>query len=368
MTKVIRGFQVMVEKDSLIQEAAGENNGLKEQLRSLLIQMDDLYAEKAKLSAELHGYRDQLNQVLSMKDSQHKQQLAAQREQIHALQKERKELEGQLAAVSNAREGHVKADRVERETLSRAAADGVYAPGAEVEKLREQLQAARLREEALEETLLQERKEHEGKTKELAHLQWEGGVMRTESETAQERVAELAGDLLAVEQKLMEEKEATAHLRAENQSFTMAMASLQDSRDQAVDRVQELSLKLEELSKTGGGGGGHAGEVWGLKNALQALQNDRERLVSSSAHPLSCRTAFDLTPSLPSRLQLEQIRAQASEMDARKAELARLGAGELVRVNQQLFDEKTRNGDMLAVITQLESAVETGRREIETLR
>lgn len=276
-----------MEKDSLIQEAAGENNSLKEQLRSLLIQTDDLHAEKAKLSAELHGYRDQLKQVLSMKDSQHKQQLAAQRERINSLEKKGRELESQLAVVSNARETQVEAGRVEREPLSRAAAEGLCAPGAEVEKLSEQLQAARSQVEALEESLRKERKEHEGKSKELAHLQWEGGVMRTESETAQERVAELARDLLAVEQKLMEEKEATTQLRAQNESFTKAMVSLQESRDQAVDKVQELTLKVE-LSKAGGHvaqstSAGSTGEVWGLKNALQALQNDRERLVSNMA-------------------------------------------------------------------------------------
>lgn len=275
----------MMEKDSLIQEAAGENNGLKEQLRSLLIQTDDLYAEKAKLSAELHGYRDELKQVLSMKDSQHRQQLAAQRQRLSSLEKERKELESQLAAVSRAREAEVGADRVERETPSQAA-EALYAPGAEVEKLREQLQAARTQVEALEETLQEERSQHQSRSKELAHLQWEGGVMRTESETAQERVAELARDLLAVEQTLVEEKEARAKLWAENESLTKAMASLQDSRDRAVEKVQELSLRVEEQSKTQGGPPGPAGEVWGLKNALQALQNDRERLVSSTAQPL----------------------------------------------------------------------------------
>uniref|UniRef100_H3C267 Golgin B1 n=1 Tax=Tetraodon nigroviridis TaxID=99883 RepID=H3C267_TETNG len=230
----------LMEKDALIQEAAGENNGLKE-LRSLLIQTDDLHAEKAKLSAELHGHRDQLKQVLSMKDSQHKQQLAAQRERISSLERERRELEGRLAVVSEAGETPAGPERVERESLSRAAAEVVYAPGAEVEKLREQLQTARSQAEALEESLQKEREEHEGKSKELAHLQWEGGVMRTESETAQERVAELARDLLAVEQKLMEEKEATTRLRAENQSLAKAMGSLQDSRDQALDKVRELS-------------------------------------------------------------------------------------------------------------------------------
>ncbi|CAK6950056.1 golgin subfamily B member 1 isoform X1 [Scomber scombrus] len=346
-------LQVMMEKDGLIQEAAGENNSLKEELRSLLVQRDDLYAEKAQLSAQLHGYREELNQVLSMKDSQHKQLLAAQRERIASLEKEREELESQLKSMSRARETEVEAGKVEREILNQAADSRTVsqvkdAPGAEVEKLREQLQAAREQVEALEERLQTERQEQDGRSKELAELRWEGGVMRTESESAQERVAELARDLLAVEQNLLGEKEVTAQLTAQNQSFAKSMASLQDSRDQSENKAQELSLRLEEMSKAGGHAAhsspaGSTGEVWGLKNALQALQNDRERL-------------------------LEQLQTQTSELKKQKSELARLGAGELIKVSQELFDEKKRNEDMLRVLAQLENVVEMGKREIETLR
>ncbi|XP_069021072.1 golgin subfamily B member 1 isoform X1 [Embiotoca jacksoni] len=348
-------LQVMLEKDGLIQEAAGENNSLKEELRSLLVQRDDLYAEKAKLSSQLHNYREELNQVLSMKESQHKQLLAAQRERIASLEREREELESQLKSVSRAREaeGDAVVHRVESETLSqaadsRASSQVIDAPGAEVEKLREQLQAARDQVETLEESLQRERREQESRSKELAELRWEGGVMRTESESAQERVAELARDLLVVEQNLLEEKEVANQLRTDNQSFAKAMASLQDSRDQAVSKAQELSLKLEEMSKTGGHAavsspGGSTGEVWGLKNALQALQNDRERL-------------------------LEQLKSQTSELKKQKSELARLGAGELIKVSQELFEEKSRNDDVLGVITQLENVVEIGKQEIEMLR
>uniref|UniRef100_A0A3B3ZDT8 Uncharacterized protein n=1 Tax=Periophthalmus magnuspinnatus TaxID=409849 RepID=A0A3B3ZDT8_9GOBI len=294
-------LQVMMEKDGLIQEAAGENNSLKEELRSLLVQRDDLYAEKAKLAAQLHGYREELNQVLSMKESQHKQLLAAQRQRIATLEKEHKEMENQLRSLSVARDTdrHV---RLEKESLSQAAETKtpfqvVDAPGAEVEKLREQLQAARKQVKDLEDTLFTEREAQEIKSKELAELKWEEGVMRTESESAQERVAELARDLLAVEQKLLEEKEVTTQLTAEKQSFAKAMASLQDSRDQALNKAQELSLKVEELSRAGSHAAqsgltnstGSTGEVWGLKNALQALQNDRERLVSYSVD-IPCTT------------------------------------------------------------------------------
>ncbi|KAM6895677.1 uncharacterized protein golgb1 [Xenentodon cancila] len=342
-------LQVMMEKDGLIQEAAGENNGLKEELRSLLVQRDDLYAERAKLSAQLHGYRDELNQVLSMKDSQHKQLLTGQRERITSLERERDELESQLKGLGRAREAEVEAavQKVESETLSQAS-KVIDAPGAEVEKLREQLQAAKAQVEALEASLLREQQEHESKSKELAELQWEGGVMRTESESAQERVAELARDLLAVEQRLLEETETTKQLRAENQSFAKAMASLQDSRDKTANEARELSLKLEEVSKAGSQAahsspGGSTGEVWGLKNALQALQNDRERL-------------------------LDQLKTQAVELKMQKSELARLGAGELIKVGQELFEEKKKNEEMLGLITQLENVVEMGKTEVETLR
>ncbi|XP_061767941.1 golgin subfamily B member 1 [Nerophis ophidion] len=326
-------LQIMMDKDGLIQEAASESNSLKEELRSLLVQRDDLYAEKGKLSAQLHGYRDELQQVLSMKDSQHKQLAAAQRQRISSLEKERDNLENTLRNI-----GKVEAAKKEQEMPLQA----VNAPGAEVEKLKEQLLVAREQAQALEEKLLEERQEHKTNTKELSELRWEGGVMRTESESAQERVAELASDLLAVEQKLREEKEAVTQLRAENQSFGKAMASLQDSRDQAEKKARELSFKLDEVRKAGSPVGS-AGEVWSLKNALQALQNDRERL-------------------------LEQLQTQTLELQTHKSELVRLGAGELIKVSQELFEEKNKNQDMVGVIKQLENMAEVDKQEIETLR
>lgn len=148
-------LQVMMEKDGLIQEAAGENNSLKDELRSLLVQRDDLFAEKAKLAAQLHGYREELNQVLGMKESQHKQLLAAQRQRIATLEKECKEMENQLSRLIEPKntEG---GSRLEMETLSQAADTKTHvfdAPGAEVEKLREQLQAAKKQVTDLEDTL-----------------------------------------------------------------------------------------------------------------------------------------------------------------------------------------------------------------------
>ncbi|PWA30205.1 hypothetical protein CCH79_00014975, partial [Gambusia affinis] len=320
-------LQVMMEKDGLIQEAAVENNSLKEELRSLLVQRDDMHAEQAKLSAQLHGYRDELTQVLSMKDSQHKQLLAAHREHISTLQREREELEAQLRTKTKE-----ETQKLEMETLSRAS-QVMDAPGAEVEKLREQLQGERGRAEALEERLAAE-------SRELAELRWEGGVMRTESESAQERVAELARDLLIVEQRLLEETDTTKQLRQQNQQLADAVAALQEAREEAAQKVREPEERSRAAQSSAGGS---AGEVWGLKNALQALQNDRERL-------------------------LEQLNTQTAELKKQKLDLARLGAGELIKVSQELLEEKKKNEEILEAVTRLESAAERSKQETESLR
>ncbi|CAB1346017.1 unnamed protein product [Coregonus sp. 'balchen'] len=331
-------LQVMMEKDALIQEAATENNSLKEELRSLLVQKDDLHAEKAKLSAQLHGYRDDLTQVLTMKESQHKQLFASL-----PLEKEREELGAKIKSLEG---GEAFVQAVERETLSQAGDSGNRqvrdAPGVEVEKLREQLQAARAQVESLEESLAKEREEQEARQKELKELRWEGGVTRTESETAAERVAELARDLLTMEQRLLEEREVAGQLQAQNQAFGQAMASLQGSRDQALSQAQELSLRLEEMSRVGGqqtpttGPGGSTAEVWGLKNALSALQNDRERL-------------------------LEQLQRQHSE-------LTRLGGGELSRLSQELEEERRRAEEMVHRMRELDNLRQREKQELEMLR
>ncbi|XP_052433041.1 golgin subfamily B member 1 [Carassius gibelio] len=346
-----RHLQVMLEKDSLIQEAAGENNGLKEEIRALLSQRDDLNAENAKLAAQLRGYRNDLNQVLAMKDSQHKQILAAQAERISFLERAKEDFESQIQAlVKDAAQR--KVPLLEQENLSQASegivrVDKQEAPGAEVEKLREQLQAARKRITTLEETLELEKETKAVHSKELKELRWEGGILRTETETAEERVAELARDLLVMEQQLLEEREAASQLRAQNQSFGQAMASLQDARDQAIREAKELRLHFDEINRTThpaspspSPSSGSKGEVWSLKNALAALQNDRERM-------------------------LEQLELQRSELD-------RLGSGELSGLTQALEDERRRAGEreekIMAELRDRDTQMDRYKQELEMLR
>ncbi|NXD62528.1 GOGB1 protein, partial [Eolophus roseicapillus] len=87
---------VLNQRDSLIVGNASENNALKEELRMLLNQIDDLHSENAMLSAQLIKYREDLNQVLSLKDHQLKDLLKQKLDCIKSLEQEKYDLQKQI--------------------------------------------------------------------------------------------------------------------------------------------------------------------------------------------------------------------------------------------------------------------------------
>ncbi|CAG04187.1 unnamed protein product, partial [Tetraodon nigroviridis] len=255
------------------------------QLEEKHLQTDDLHAEKAKLSAELHGHRDQLKQVLSMKDSQHKQQLAAQRERISSLERERRELE-----VGGRRD----ADRVgDRSGTGGRAGPRPAGGGAEAD----------------------------------------GGEGGDDAAPSREPVL--------------------------GQGYGVAPGQQGPGAGQGPGAEQGRSSRAAEPLRSS------AGEVWGLKNALQALQNDRERLVGKrrqrSARAPRCSSAS-------SPCSWSGSRRRRPSWTGRSRRVAQLGAGELAEVSRQLQEERAKNDGMLGVITRLEGVVEAGRREVEALR
>ncbi|XP_072448943.1 uncharacterized protein [Chiloscyllium punctatum] len=90
-----RHLDMLSQKDGFIQESATENNELKQEIRNLLNQMDDLNSENAMLRAQLIQYREELNQVLSLKDNQLKELLQKQLQQIKNLEIEKSNIEKQ---------------------------------------------------------------------------------------------------------------------------------------------------------------------------------------------------------------------------------------------------------------------------------
>ncbi|NXF49446.1 GOGB1 protein, partial [Oceanites oceanicus] len=87
---------VLNQRDSLIVGNASENNALKQELRILLNQIDDLHSENAMLSAQLIKYREDLNQVLSLKDHQLKDLLKQKLDCIKSLEQEKYDLQKQI--------------------------------------------------------------------------------------------------------------------------------------------------------------------------------------------------------------------------------------------------------------------------------
>ncbi|POI29623.1 hypothetical protein CIB84_006625 [Bambusicola thoracicus] len=275
-----RHLVIILEKDQIIQEAAAENNKLKEEIRVLHSQMDDLNSENAKLSADLMRYREDLNQVISIKDSQQKQLLKTQLQRIQALEKEKAVIETQLKESERTQDDLKKCMEALREdkvsmsqevetltsSLSRAQSEmtaltegspivecqaQLKAREEEAQELHRRLALSQQRITELEGELVSVQKDATRRVeeaedrlrKELKHLHHDAGIMRNETETAEERVAELARDLMEMEQKLLAVTDENKDLRAQIQSFGKSMSSLQDSWDQTNEELQALKQK-----------------------------------------------------------------------------------------------------------------------------
>ncbi|XP_051005842.1 golgin subfamily B member 1 isoform X2 [Acomys russatus] len=274
-----RHLSVILEKDQLIQDAAAEINKLREEIRGLRGHMDDLNSENAKLDAELLQYRQDLKEVIAIKDCQQKQLLEAQLQQNQELRDECADLEEKLKGAEAAKQSlqrcsdalHAEKQGLSKEVeylkrqLTALQEEGplgvchaqLTVKEEEVQRLNMALSSQEKRRAALEEELACVQKDAARKVseiedklrKELKHLHHDAGILRNETETAEERVAELARDLVEMEQKLLVVTKEKKELTAQIQSFGRAMSSLQDSRDRATEELGGLKKKYEASLK-----------------------------------------------------------------------------------------------------------------------
>ncbi|NWV18523.1 GOGB1 protein, partial [Origma solitaria] len=348
-----RHLVIILEKDQLIQEAAAENNKLKEEMRSFHSQIDDLNSENAKLNAELVQYREDLNQVISIKDSQQKQLLKIQLQRIQTLENEKATIETQLKESEHTQKDLRKCmealrdDKVsmsqEIETLmsslSRVQSEmaallegspivecqgELKAREEEVQELSHKLSLSQKRVAELEgelECVQRDAAKRVGEAedrlrKELKHLHHDAGIMRNETETAEERVAELARDLMEMEQKLLAVTDENKDLRAQIQSFGRSMSSLQDSRDQANDELhvlkQKYSADLEEQKSL----------VQNLQKQMAQLQEEQHSTARDRDTVRSELT--ELQKAADERGLLAQIEKLNQQLRAKDDELLRL--------------------------------------------
>ncbi|XP_053552938.1 golgin subfamily B member 1 [Bombina bombina] len=249
-------------KDALIQEAAAESNELREELRNLRSRTDDLNAQNAKLDAQLAQYRQDLKELISLKDSQLKQLLGEKLQHIERLQNE-----------SGAQAQQLKEEKEHKEALQQELAhlqDEVQsmrlyvtqlqstqeALEREDKRLREELaqlegEVVRGREESSQlqaDAALRVQRAEQELSKKLQSMQHDTGILRNETETAEERVAELARDLMQAEQRLLLANEENAAIRAKLQAFEGSMRSLQDSHDLVNEELNSLRKQQEKLA------------------------------------------------------------------------------------------------------------------------
>ncbi|NWV49541.1 GOGB1 protein, partial [Daphoenositta chrysoptera] len=348
-----RHLVIILEKDQLIQEAAAENNKLKEEMRSFHSQMDDLNSENAKLNAELVRYREDLNQVISIKDSQQKQLLKIQLQRIQTLEKEKATTETQLKASERTQDDLRKCMETLREdkvsmsqeietlmsSLSRVQSEmaalhegspivecqaELKAREEEVQEMSHELSLSQKRITELEaelECVQRDAAKRVGEAedrlrKELKHLHHDAGIMRNETETAEERVAELARDLMEMEQKLLAVTDENKDLRAQIQSFGRSMSSLQDSRDQANEELhvlkQKYSVDLEEQKSL----------VQNLQKQMAQLQEEQRSTARDRDTVRSELT--ELQKAIDERGLLAQIEKLNQQLRAKDDELLHL--------------------------------------------
>uniref|UniRef100_A0A3Q0QY71 Golgin B1 n=1 Tax=Amphilophus citrinellus TaxID=61819 RepID=A0A3Q0QY71_AMPCI len=261
----------------------GAAKGLKHEIRKLLHQMDDLNSENAMLRAQLVRYREDLNQVLSLKDNQLKVLLKKQQEVIKDLETQkaaaekhqresRLELqkEEEASCVLKAENCKLKAhvSKLEAELLTerkeRASTnwgkviadlqEAVATKASEYNDLQQKLLSQKLSTDELKDKMQQLENETDKKLAEaedkyngeLDAFEREVELMRTEREIADQRLAELAKDLLETEQQLSEAKSQSKDAKAQNESLCKAMAALQNDRDQLIEDFKVLRQNYDE--------------------------------------------------------------------------------------------------------------------------
>ncbi|XP_050808523.1 golgin subfamily B member 1 isoform X4 [Gopherus flavomarginatus] len=342
-----RHLVIILKKDQLIQEAAAENNKLKEEIRSFHSQVDDLNSENAKLNAELVRYREDLNQVISIKDSQQKQLLKTQLQRIQVLENEKVNIEGHLKESEHAVEDLrqcVEALKEDKQSMSKEIENITFSLSQiqsemtalpegrhiveletqlkdrekEVQELSSKLALTQKRVAELEEELVHVQRnaaekvgEAQDKLKnELKHLHHDAGIMRNETETAEERVAELARDLMEMEQKLLTVTEENKDLKAQIQSFGNSMSALQDSWDQTNEELQVLGKKYSaDLEK-------QQCLVQSLQKEMAQLQEEQHSTARERDSLISELTALKNTDDKKGLLfQLEELNQQLRVKD-----------------------------------------------------
>ncbi|XP_073508733.1 golgin subfamily B member 1 isoform X2 [Phyllobates terribilis] len=362
-----RHLDAILAKDSLIQEAAAESNKLREELRLLRSRTDDLNAQNAKLNAQLTRYREDLKELISLKDSQLKQLLGEKLQEIERLRHEQSNQEQQLNQEKGQREilqQELDESKLEKKKMLEEIDNlklyvsqlqtEIGTQGNQLEQAKQEMQhlkdelinmqtelthlqeeSSRIQVEAEQRVQLAE----DELNKKIRSMQHDTGVLRNETETAEERVAELARDLMESEQRLLTANEEISGLKAQLQAFGGSMRSLQDSHDLAQEEIQRLQEQLTEVSV--------------LNTELSAVNTEKDHLTTM------------LSEGKEQQYNLEmQLNNITNTLQFREEEMSRI-TSELHISKTQLQDMSKAMSGLQEDHNRLQSTLKAPRKEIE---
>ncbi|XP_010005748.1 PREDICTED: golgin subfamily B member 1-like [Chaetura pelagica] len=243
---------VLNQRDSLLVGNASENSALKQELRILLNQRDDLHSENALLSAQLIKYREDLNQVLSLKDHQLKDLLKQKLDCIKSLEQEKYDLQKQIKEMQLSSElqkdAAVSLERENKKLVSKVN---------DLEALIASLNKEKLASESGEKLLIDggvPKKEcvfngqyEANLQKKVQELQKSKGknTQGTDEEHSKTLLTLQHGDEPGVfaEKMMLEIQSQNTELRSQNEAFGKAMTALQNDRDRIIEDLKVLQSK-----------------------------------------------------------------------------------------------------------------------------
>ncbi|KAM4779598.1 uncharacterized protein ACIQIH_009161 isoform 8-T25 [Cyanocitta cristata] len=274
---------VLKQRDSLLVGSASEANALKQELRVLLNRIDDLHSENAMLSAQLIKYREDLNQVLSLKDHQLKDLLKQKLDCIKSLEHEKYDLQKQIKEMqlsSELQKGAAVALEHENKKLASKVSD--------LESLIASLNKEKLVSESGEKLLSSEsiqkkesNEQHGGKLQKK--------VQELQKSRGRNADGEYSGTLLTLEdgnkpdasaeKVLLEVQSQNSELRSQNEAFGKAMTALQNDRDRIIEDFKVLESKYtSELRSERKKGDELAAELEGFKSHLMSILKENSLL------------------------------------------------------------------------------------------
>ncbi|XP_055363253.1 golgin subfamily B member 1-like isoform X2 [Betta splendens] len=342
-------------KEGSLDSEGGAAKGLKHEIRKLLHQMDDLNSENAMLRAQLLRYREDLNQVLSLKDNQLKVLLKKQQDVIRTLEHQKAAAEKQsresrlelqkeeeagaalkaelskLQAQASTLKTEILNQKKERATTNEGKViadlrEAVAAKAAECNHLQQRLLSDKVVIDELKEKLHVVENEIENKlaaaeekyNSELHALEREVELMRSEREAADRRLAEFAKELLEMEQQLSEAKVQSKDAKAQKEALCKAMAALQNDRDQLIEDFKVLRNRYdEELRETQAAFNKVERSLQDAASDLAAFSKERDVLV----HRLKAVESTDAHTELNKMVDELSKAASAGEKELKQAVL-----------------------------------------------